>query len=184
MELLTENVNVYGRNGRNSTALDTVTELPTELNTRSLQILHRGPRGPADADLVITSDRSRGTIAKFNRYLESGLSHEMRSNLLVVAVLIATATYQAAISPPGGGTNDHAPISNRSEYFGFIASNSIAYALSLGMIILLLPVRTPVQHSSPRVSVLLDVQLHGGDAHYMAALRTNLIDCLFILGEA
>ncbi|KAL7150402.1 hypothetical protein ABFS83_05G109700 [Erythranthe nasuta] len=152
-ELLTENVNVYGRNGRNSTALDTVTEIPTEMNTRALQILHRVPRGSAYADLVITSDhRSRGVISKFNRYLESGLSHEMRSNLLVVAVLIVTATYQAAINPPGGPTNNHAPISDRSEYFGFITSNSIAFALSLGMIMLMLPVR--------RYNILLHVSLY------------------------
>ncbi|GAA0173406.1 hypothetical protein LIER_27030 [Lithospermum erythrorhizon] len=42
------------------------------------------------------------TLAGFDIYMDLGLSGDMRNALLVVAVLIATATYQSMLQQPGG----------------------------------------------------------------------------------
>nr|XP_027062964.1 uncharacterized protein LOC113689381 [Coffea arabica] len=97
-----------------------------------------------------------------------GLSSEMRNALLVVAVLIATATYQAVLSPPGGissggdttlffsNSSDISPISDfarktkitestgkvqmgEAYFYVFITLNTVAFAASLGIIFSLLP---------------------------------------------
>ncbi|KAJ0051437.1 hypothetical protein Pint_01344 [Pistacia integerrima] len=76
---------------------------------------------------------------------------EARNALLIIAVLVATATFQAGMNPPGGVWQDNGSSINNKNNAGssilgsvnavtygiFMASNSIGFALSLHMIYIL-----------------------------------------------
>ncbi|EYU40068.1 hypothetical protein MIMGU_mgv1a019821mg [Erythranthe guttata] len=83
-------------------------------------------------------------MIKLGAYLDYGIRSETRNSLLVVAVLIATATYQAVLSPPGGvpgGGDPMAPIYMNIDLYAFMQLNSLALAVSLVFIFSLLPIR-------------------------------------------
>ncbi|CAJ1978537.1 unnamed protein product [Sphenostylis stenocarpa] len=56
--------------------------------------------------------------------MRQNMSKEMRSAYLVVATLVATATYHAALSPPGGLHQIDAAGTNNTLIHGHVASNS------------------------------------------------------------
>ncbi|KAL8053907.1 hypothetical protein ABFX02_05G103500 [Erythranthe guttata] len=83
-------------------------------------------------------------MIKLGAYLDYGIRSDTRNSLLVVAVLIATATYQAVLSPPGGvpgGGDPMAPIYMNIDLYAFMQLNSLALAVSLVFIFSLLPIR-------------------------------------------
>ncbi|GFP88928.1 hypothetical protein PHJA_001036500 [Phtheirospermum japonicum] len=85
-------------------------------------------------------------------FLLKDLTVGMRSVVLVVAVLITTATYQAVLQPPGGvfpadadSGNNTAPPSNvgkmvmaKGQYNQFMPANTVAFTLSMVIIIFVL----------------------------------------------
>ncbi|KAF8412910.1 hypothetical protein HHK36_000882 [Tetracentron sinense] len=113
-------VTVNAMNANNQTALDVLLQLPGEY--REIQdILGRAKAKRSDEIISCsqphTSDQSRvvakiprhlrGWIARFRREVVSDYSMEVRSALLVVAVLTATATFQTGVTPPGGVWQDN-----------------------------------------------------------------------------
>ena len=90
----------------------------------------------------------------FSRELTT-LSDERRNMLLVVAVLLVTVTYQAILSPPGGlwqddsrsntteARNSHTAgttiRSLRVAFYFFLVFNTLIFAVSNSMVIILLP---------------------------------------------
>ena len=96
----------------------------------------------------------------FHRRQHTKITDDMRNALLVVAVLIVTVTYQAALSPPGGLWQDNSnPITNVNQYNAsysphkagtlvmgplnaaiFVVANSVTFYLSISIIFFLIPI--------------------------------------------
>ncbi|XP_058187988.1 ankyrin repeat-containing protein BDA1-like [Rhododendron vialii] len=55
-------------------------------------------------DFLISRESQVETIFRTFLFMRKGMSLEMRNAVLVVAVLITTATFQTVLSPPGGGS--------------------------------------------------------------------------------
>jgi NADH:ubiquinone oxidoreductase subunit 3 (subunit A) len=82
---------------------------------------------------------------------EEKKNHAKRKYLMLVAILVASVTYQAGLSPPGGAwQSDNGwysagnPImhdNRRPRYLAFFYSNSTSFVASIVVIILLLPQR-------------------------------------------
>ncbi|KAF8412857.1 hypothetical protein HHK36_000829 [Tetracentron sinense] len=113
-------VKVNTMNANNRTALDVLLQLPGE-NREIEDILRRAKAKKGDEIVAtsppLTSQQSRvvskisrplrGWKAQFRRVVFSDYSIEVRSALLVVAVLTATATFQTGVTPPGGVWQDN-----------------------------------------------------------------------------
>ncbi|KAJ1259046.1 hypothetical protein BS78_10G123200 [Paspalum vaginatum] len=80
---------------------------------------------------------------------EEAKQHARRKYLMLLGVLAASVTYQAGLNPPGGvwqqNSNGHAagdPVmqdNRKRQYLAFFWSNSISFAASIFVILLLLP---------------------------------------------
>ncbi|KAF8412912.1 hypothetical protein HHK36_000884 [Tetracentron sinense] len=114
-------VKVNAMNANNQTALDVLLQLPGGVNGEIQDILHRAKAKRGD-EIISTSPPLinqqswvvskiprplRGWKAHFRRAMFSDYSIEVRSALLVVAALTATATFQAGVNPPGGVWQDN-----------------------------------------------------------------------------
>ncbi|WCJ25757.1 Ankyrin repeat family protein [Euphorbia peplus] len=93
-----------------------------------------------------TNIPSREEIYKWEDYFKFDLGKSSpetaRSDLLVVAVLMATATYQAVLNPPGG-IDDKTGIAllgnlDGSAYVSFMFFNGAGFLISLNMIVVLM----------------------------------------------
>ncbi|KAM3322161.1 ankyrin repeat-containing protein BDA1 [Capsicum chacoense] len=131
---------VYTLNEVNTEALtvfDVVLRLPIESSREIKKVLHKA--GVCRASL----------LPSLHAFLHIGLPEDMRNVLLVVAVVIATTSYQAVLSPPGGfyfSNNDdgklqlslsNGQVQMPGNYLNlFLIFNSLAFALSIGMMVL------------------------------------------------
>jgi hypothetical protein len=80
---------------------------------------------------------------------EEKKNHAKRKYLMLVAILVASVTYQAGLSPPGGAWQSDSgwysagnPImhdNRRPRYLAFFYSNSTSFVASIVVIVLLLP---------------------------------------------
>ncbi|CDP09711.1 unnamed protein product [Coffea canephora] len=152
VRLLINKVKINEKNLEGLTCLDTFTGLATAGDENIAKDL-RGAGAktssalpPVDTLADVLSSKESLTRKAF-RQMEcdvglDGLSSEMRNALLVVAVLIATATYQAVLSPPGGissGESTGKVQMGEAYFYVFITLNTVAFAASLGIIFSLLP---------------------------------------------
>ncbi|KAI5647527.1 hypothetical protein M9H77_33532 [Catharanthus roseus] len=105
-----------------------------------------GFRENRNHDLQVRPKSER--LTKYFRFRpEEEPRFEVRNTLLVVASLITTATYQAALSPPGGLWEDSShgypagtsimAANKLASYVMFVFFNSVGFFLSLFMIIAL-----------------------------------------------
>ncbi|XP_042504551.1 ankyrin repeat-containing protein BDA1-like isoform X1 [Macadamia integrifolia] len=98
---------------------------------------------------------------------------EARNSLLVIAVLLATATYQAGLSPPGGNWQDDAPpyhtagqsiygTKNKTTFGVFVFFNSTGFYLSLYMISILtsrFPLHLELQVSMVAIAITYSIAI-------------------------
>ena len=129
--LLKCNIHVNARSLNGKTALDIVTESKSEsVNKKMKKLLIQSGALAGDSiqlkDIDTTSMKqfsfkSRLTllenVIRFLRGQKTNISTKSRDALLVVAALVATATFQAVLSPPGGlrqadSNGDSLPSSN------------------------------------------------------------------------
>ncbi|KAK9670194.1 hypothetical protein RND81_13G184800 [Saponaria officinalis] len=150
LDLLVENVpgllEVNAINNSGLTALDLLLIFPSEAGDRELQeVLQRaGALKAQDLALHITThscstrntpansttSTSRSNLIQFFKFHAGRDSpSDVRSTLLVIAILVATATYQVGISPPGGTWQD--------DDRGHVAGTSIMGSHDLGSYVLL-----------------------------------------------
>ncbi|KAL3499732.1 hypothetical protein ACH5RR_038825 [Cinchona calisaya] len=110
VKVLINKVKRNEKNLRGLTAYDIAVQTSSEENKEIRSLLHRvGARKAESLPQFDTLSKflssKEGIIERFLRafiYIEKELTLEMRNVLLVVAILIATATYQGVLSPPGG----------------------------------------------------------------------------------
>ncbi|XP_029126567.1 ankyrin repeat-containing protein BDA1 [Cajanus cajan] len=174
--LIGSKININAKNLENSTALDIVEINPTQAHSAEMRdMLLRGGalRGFSLSTAPLLEEELRAKItfneriAIFVTRLRKRISHDTRNALLVVAILFATSTYEAALSPPGGvyqgeGSIKPAPpfrknsvsgehigdateeyvgkvVMKSKTFFWFWSFNTFSFYLSILMICLLMP---------------------------------------------
>ncbi|XP_009787831.1 ankyrin repeat-containing protein BDA1-like [Nicotiana sylvestris] len=172
--LIKEKVNLHGRNQANQTALDVV-------SSAEIQNLLRRAGALRSSELLddlmykdfLTTHKYKQCrqAARTQVDLDKGIADGARNSFLVATVLIATATFQAVLSPPGGGwlskeddtnyinSNPTLPAPppppvelyddvnfeiDMFNFYKFIFLNSITFGSSLGMTFLLMPLSVKV----------------------------------------
>lgn len=160
------NLNVNAVNKSGLTALDLLQIFPSEAGDREIEELLRNNGAKRAKDMVPSPSASQnhccGTMEsaddlveyfKFKKGRDS--PSDVRSSLLVMAILVATATFQVGINPPSGvwqdsnfngnGSATPAHAAGRSilgsyssvTYLLFVVFNSIGLSVSLYMLAIL-----------------------------------------------
>ena len=120
--LLDCGVKVNVKNSDGLTALD-ISELQMQVDNREVKKLLNHAKASKASSVASSEDQKdylRSKITFKERLVISvvrfkkNITNDTRNVLLVVAVLIATATYQAALSPPGGVWQDNMMCDNNS----------------------------------------------------------------------
>ncbi|CAI9755469.1 unnamed protein product [Fraxinus pennsylvanica] len=153
MKLLVGMVDVNAKNGEDNTALDIVEDLdPQCQNVDAREILRRarakhGTSPGKDAtsttrmtceDYLSSGGTLMETLFKVGAYMQFSLSGDMRNSVLVVAVLIATATYEA--DPTHSSTVINATSSSTiqwNEHPVIAVLNTLAFGMAIGTCVLL-----------------------------------------------
>ncbi|XP_042505546.1 ankyrin repeat-containing protein BDA1-like [Macadamia integrifolia] len=156
-------IEVNSKNCRGLTPLDVLQMFPSEAGDREIADLLRNAGASRGQDVVVSdpspsSNNIQQTILeqsspsnveswieyfKFSRGRDS--PSEARNSLLMIAILLATATYQAVMSPPGGNWQDDAPpyhiagqsifaTKYKTTFWMFVFLNSTGFYMSLYMI--------------------------------------------------
>ncbi|PHT58400.1 hypothetical protein CQW23_00763 [Capsicum baccatum] len=222
MLLIKSRKNINEKNSEGSTALNIAMRLtPAEHRRDMKRVLLSSGASTASSlenDIVLADFLgSRETISeKFVKYdvnLRKRLSNDVRNALLVLAILIATATYQAVLSPPGGvtqGDDSLSPPLNITttttrcgrdrpgtvvlpkRYFNPIMyTNPICFVISVGLIIFLVQTSRyslPLQSSlvfmmSSNMISLLAIFPAGKSAAYAVISSSMLIIYARFLGS-
>ncbi|CAI9784619.1 unnamed protein product [Fraxinus pennsylvanica] len=132
MKSLIRSVNVNEKNLEGKTALDILK--PENVEAREI-LMRAGARdGSSLVDDSTTTENylksyltRKDLIIKFGAYLDFGMSGNMRNTILVAVVLVATAAFQAALTPPLGISDiDTTPVfpSITSVYNATTSTNS------------------------------------------------------------
>lgn len=165
------NLEVNAINKSGLTALDLLLIFPSEAGDREIQEILQGAGALKAQDLTFhnttSSSSTRDTpvnnqlkdlIEYFRFHVGRDSPSDVRSTLLVIAVLVATATYQVGISPPGDVWQDdgqgHLPgtsimgTRDLTSYILLVSCNSIGFNVSVYMIATLtkkFPLQTELQ---------------------------------------
>ncbi|CAH8321434.1 unnamed protein product [Eruca vesicaria subsp. sativa] len=125
MKLLRRTVNVEAKNLDGLTAMDLLQTQTSSIFTRAARLLRSALRGPT-MTLAGYLSRKPSAIERGNKLLGvnnlgktrqgSQESSDFRNAILVVAVLIVTATYQAGLIPPGGYWQENSTDSDNDSH--------------------------------------------------------------------
>ncbi|KAI5419779.1 ankyrin repeat-containing protein BDA1 [Lathyrus oleraceus] len=158
--MLNTRINLNAKNLENKTALD----MAANVDIRSI-LLSGGAKSNSqinNAPTYAQKLRSKTTIIEnvliWKRNIRSDISEEQRNTWLIVATLVATATYQSALSPPGGvyqvnasdtNVNITGGVSNpgnagksvlsRNEFFVYSLLNMLSFFVSTIAVFILTP---------------------------------------------
>lgn len=147
-------------NKSNLTALDVVLLVPSDSGYNDIESLLRdgGPqraRSLSSNQSTVSEQQtlrsSSGSLRRKRDYIikyfwtdyfkfqyEGSDPNKVRSDLLVVVTLLATATFQAGLSPPGGMTEEQVPTISRydiKQFVCFVVFNSLGFFTSLNIIV-------------------------------------------------
>ncbi|TVU12452.1 hypothetical protein EJB05_46100, partial [Eragrostis curvula] len=109
-------------------------------------------RSPSACSLPIMGEQRENDDPKTKR---EKWFNDMRGWLMVLAVLVASVSYQAGLNPPGGFRQDGSPVLETvfpRRYEAFFYANTTAFATSFLTIILLM--EESFYHSEPKLQVL------------------------------
>ncbi|XP_057529335.1 ankyrin repeat-containing protein BDA1-like [Amaranthus tricolor] len=150
------NLEVNAINNSRLTALDLLLIFPSEAGDREIQDILQGAGALKSQDLALNNTTSLSLtrdspVTNSNSLIEYFRFHDgrdspsdVRTTLLVIAVLVVTATYQVGISPPGDVWQDDDQVHlagtsilgthNLVSYILLVSFNSIGFNVSLYMI--------------------------------------------------
>jgi hypothetical protein len=155
--LLKTKINLKAKNLENSTALDIARS--AEIKGILLSVGAKQSSKVKDAPTLADKLRSKVTFMEkiliYILRIRKDISEEQRNAFLIVATLIATATYQSALSPPGGvyqgnaGDNNNVTnttskeigksVMSQGDFFTLSILNTLSLLLSTMTIYLLTP---------------------------------------------
>ncbi|KAF3502312.1 hypothetical protein F2Q69_00039913 [Brassica cretica] len=160
MKLLRKTVKVKAKNLDGKTAMDI---LQTHVSTKTSRLLSRVKERLLCGSTITLAGYLSKTPSSIEKRISrlgqtnlsktrhsSQISSDSRSVILVVAILIVTATYQAGLSPPGGFWQEDSKIGDRNSHFAgemempvevafyFYFINGIAFFSSLYVIMILI----------------------------------------------
>ncbi|GAA0154620.1 hypothetical protein Leryth_022338 [Lithospermum erythrorhizon] len=185
-------LDINAKNSAGFTALDIALKHPSRINGEIRNILLNAGASkalsltkitPNISDILCRKETLREKWIRLNHFFDVGLSSDTRNSLLVVSVLIATATYQVILQPPGGilsatasssgGQSDDAgtTLMSAKQFIIFIALNSICFVGSLGMIFQLIP--GGHYNSLIRLSILFLLISYAWAAWFIAPQEVN-----------
>jgi uncharacterized membrane protein len=137
--------------------------------------------------------RRRNEEASLEEKRAEELLEKRRKRLLLFAILAATITYQAGLTPPGGFLDDNDPVRKRlagdpvllnnskNRYKAFFYCNSVSFMLSIALIILLVnPNLYRPAIRSNALSVCTAAGLIGIMGAYAAGCTQNLKTSIYI----
>ncbi|KAG6391096.1 hypothetical protein SASPL_148845 [Salvia splendens] len=152
---------IHYRNGDAVEMLKTAGAAP--LTTRERGEEHHLPRRPSRMVHYLLGKHANKCAEMLTRayfFITKELTMDMRNTILVVAVLIATTTYQGVLQPPGGvysaegnterrqlgedAANNHPPgrmVMGTTKYSYFMPTNTLAFISATLIIIFVLPDR-------------------------------------------
>ncbi|XP_059658709.1 ankyrin repeat-containing protein NPR4-like [Cornus florida] len=161
-EKMIRKIKVNAKNNLNLTALDIVQSLPPELNNKEIKDMlgrakfmlcwPRAKRGEFVNDDPLEDIDKLSMQEKIEKYYFGFGDRDMSQAVLTVAVLIATAAFQAVLSPPGGLWEDyHIPTEKEywfhpplhiagtstmlwQQYFVFYFLNSVTFYAAMSII--------------------------------------------------
>ncbi|GAU46593.1 hypothetical protein TSUD_186620 [Trifolium subterraneum] len=117
LRLLLENkINLKAKNLENSTALD----IAGSAEIKGILLSFGAKPSSKVMDALTLEDKLRSNVTFIEKILihilriRKDISEEQRNAFLIVATLIATATYQSALSPPGGVYQGNAEDNNNA----------------------------------------------------------------------
>ncbi|KAL1532734.1 ankyrin repeat-containing protein BDA1-like [Salvia divinorum] len=171
LQLLTTLVKVNKANNYGETPLDIAIHYQNGDAVEMLKTAGAAPRATRGEEQHLSRRRSRTVdyllgkhankcaemLTRAYFFITKELTMDMRNTILVVAVLIATTTYQGVLQPPGGvysaegnverrqlGEGDHPPgrmVMGTTKYSYFMPTNTLAFISSTLIIIFVLPDR-------------------------------------------
>uniref|UniRef100_A0A803PMY0 PGG domain-containing protein n=1 Tax=Cannabis sativa TaxID=3483 RepID=A0A803PMY0_CANSA len=148
VKLLINRIDINAKNFKDLTALDISEQPMCDANIKNL--LHQSgalgasslPRVTILAEFLTTKMSTLEKLITTTYLRKSCMSNENRNALLVVAVLTATTTFQAVLSPPGGlirHSNSLFDFQYMAPWFCFLAFNTVAFLTSMSEIWFHLP---------------------------------------------
>ncbi|KAM6588429.1 hypothetical protein CsatA_011034 [Cannabis sativa] len=148
VKLLINRIDINAKNFKDLTALDISEQPMCDANIKNL--LHQSgalgasslPRVTILAEFLTTKMSTLEKLITSTYLRKSCMSNENRNALLVVAVLTATTTFQAVLSPPGGiirHSNSLFGFQYMAPWFCFLAFNTVAFLTSMSEIWFHLP---------------------------------------------
>ncbi|KAA8526000.1 hypothetical protein F0562_007900 [Nyssa sinensis] len=189
MKLLINKVKKNDRNSEGLTALDIVSWLPQEVDKKEVEhiLCHAGAKNASSSSLPARVSTladllslPEGFNERWLRYVinrQRKISSDLRNVILVVAVLVATASYQAVLNPPGGVGHGKSAMA-KDSFFVFAFLNSTAFVASMAVIVVVLHINY--------FSLLLHIALFFLMSSYVVSLfvispLTNMAAKLFVL---
>ncbi|CAL5196986.1 unnamed protein product [Lathyrus oleraceus] len=163
-QLLKRGINLNAKNMVNETALDVVLVDPPQI--RSILIRAGAELGvnvevPTLAEKLSSHTKIIDSVLIWIRGIRRDITEEQRNTWLIIATLVATATYQSVLSPPGGfyqanatdtnsnTTSSYSTISttgkagksvlSRSDFFAFSHLNVFSFGVSIMAILIMTP---------------------------------------------
>ncbi|KAJ1400806.1 PGG domain [Sesbania bispinosa] len=124
----TKKMDLKAKNLENSTALD----IAGSAEIKSILVKAKAKHGSSVTSAPTLSDKLRSKITVMDKVLifilriRNGISEDQRNAYLIVAALVATATYQSTLSPPGGVYQANAGDNNNVTTTTSLNSNATA----------------------------------------------------------
>ncbi|XP_019166984.1 PREDICTED: uncharacterized protein LOC109162758 [Ipomoea nil] len=124
-------------------------------NSKEIIANAKGKEGINRLKFFLSSETPMQKLIRYSAHIHKGMSMNIRNVVLVVAVLVATAVYQATLTPPNGvlhnTTTDPtspspSPTPNNTVHHHykrhftlFVSMNTLAFNLALGVMLFVLP---------------------------------------------
>ncbi|XP_031092801.1 ankyrin repeat-containing protein BDA1-like [Ipomoea triloba] len=158
-------------------------------NTKEIIASAKAKEGLNRLKFFLSPETPMQKLVRYSAHVHKGMSMEIRNVVLVVAVLVATAVYQATLTPPNAVLHTKDPTSSnimltpspitknvhyKHHFTLFVTMNTLAFNLALGVMLFVLPfvLYSVFLHLAlyfMSVSFLIMLHVTGGEEHKTSA---------------